>query len=441
MPTSIKSKTRKFFYAILSFFCLLVSTLSTFSQSIQYTNLSFSETLAKAKIKNQIIFIQLDSDCLPCNSVADKGLSGNEIGELFARFFCIKIAYNTDDYRKLLSKYLIYPNLPTSLFIDSEGNYLTSLNNFSSSDQSEYFKLAAKALVNKENPPFKKYTEALSREKYSKEILKQYIIKLNEQNFKIDDLLEKYVEEMTIKELDNEIELEFLIRSCPIINSRTFQLIRQNSSLYNKVFESFPMDDRKMINQKIIAKSKSKAFREKDNNYLSIVLNFLYGSYGKDTKEGFKARQKMQLEYYKETKDLRSYFNSAKGYYFSYFEKLNIDSLCKSELNQTIQRPDGSILRGGRLYQTGNQLNEIAFTIYELSNDKEQLGFALKLSEKTLGYNAPEFIDTYARILYRLGGKKDAIDWQKKAIAISDSLHRQNDELKEALTKMQSSTL
>jgi hypothetical protein len=440
-PISIKSKPSFFFYSTFLLLCIFCFATEAIGQPLQYANLSFSEALAKAKSKNQIVFIQLESDCLQCNSVADKGLSGNDIGELFAKFICIKVPNTTEDYQNLLNQYRIYPNLPTSLFIDSEGNYLSSLNNFSTSNRNEYFKLAAKAMANKDDPPFKKYTEALKHEKYNKELLRQYITKLNEQNFNVDDLLEKYILEMNIKELDDENEVAFLIRSCPIINSRTYQLIRQNLILYNKVFESFPMEERILINRKIIAKSKSKAFREKDSNYLSSVLNFLYGSYGKDNIKGYKARQKMQLDYYKETKDSRFFFNMAKNYYSSYLEKINIDSISKAELNQTIQGPDGLVMKGGQLYQTGNELNDIAFAIYELSNDKEQLGFALTLSEKTLEYNVPAFIDTYARILYRLGGKKDAIEWQQKAISIGDSMHQPNEELKKVLVEMQNGTL
>jgi hypothetical protein len=440
-PISIKSKPRGLFFPtflLLSIFCFASDVIG---QPLEYVNLNFSEALTNAKSKNQIIFIQLESDCLQCNSVADNGLSGKEIGELFAKFICIKVANNTDDYQNLLRQYRIYPNLPSSLFVDSEGNYLASINNFSTSNRNEYFKLAAKALANKENPPFKIYTEALSHEKYNKELLKQYISKLNEKNLNVDDLLEKYIREITIKELDDETELAFLIRSCPIINSRTYQLIRQNSYLYNKVFESLPMEERKMINQKIIAKSRSKAVREKDRNYLNAVSNFLSGSYGNNNKEGVKASQKMQLDFYKETKDLRLYFSLAKSYYSFFLEKINIDSLRKAELNQTMQLPDGAIMKGGPLYQTGNQLNDIAFAIYELSNDKEQLGFALKLSEKTLEYNVPSFIDTYARILYRLGGKKDAIEWQQKAVSIGDSMRQPNDELKKVLVEMQTGIL
>ena len=118
-----------------------------------------------------------------------------------------------------------------------------------------------------------------------------------------------------------------------------------------------------------------------------------------------------------------------------------MDSVCKAELNQTFKRPDGAIIKGGSLYQIGNQLNNMAFSISELSCDKEYLGFALKLSEQTLRYNYPPYIDTYAQILYKLGGRKDAIDWQQKAIDLSDSLHQPGNQLKEVLVKMKNGSL
>jgi tetratricopeptide (TPR) repeat protein len=118
-----------------------------------------------------------------------------------------------------------------------------------------------------------------------------------------------------------------------------------------------------------------------------------------------------------------------------------MDSVCKAELNQAFKRPDGAIIRGGSLYQIGNQLNNMAFSISELSCDKEYLGFALKLSEQTLRYNYPPYIDTYAQILYKLGGRKDAIDWQQKAIDLSDSLHQPSNQLKEVLVKIKNGSL
>lgn len=439
--TPINKKTKDYFFSTLLLICIFCFVTDATSQPLQYANLSFSEALDKAKITNQIVFVQLESDCQPCNSVADKGISGSEINELFSKFICIKASYNTEDYQKILLTYRIYPNLPSSIFVDSEGNYLSSLNNFSTTNRNEYFKLAAKALANKENPPFETFTKALALKEYNKELLIKYIVKLNEQNFNVEDLVGKYIDALTIKELENENELAFLIRTSPIINSKTFRLIRQNNDLYNKVFESFPQEDRKTINQKIIARSKEKAFREKDCNYMYAVSNFLSGSYGEDLVSARNASTKLELEFLKEMKDFKQYFNRAHFYYQNSLDKLNMDSVRIAEMSSSYQRPDGMIIKGGSLYHYGNILNEIAFSICEMSNDKEQLGFALKLSEKTLEYNMPAFIDTYARILYRLGGKRDAIYWQQKAVTISDSLHQQNNELEEVLIKMKNNTL
>ena len=319
---------------------------------------------------------------------------------------------------------------------------MASLNNFSTSNKNEYFKLAAKALATKENPPFKPYTEAIAKNSLQRESLKTFITKLNEQNFNTDSLLENYIENLTIRELRDESELSFLIQSAPLINSRVYNLIRQDYPLFKKVFESFPMEERIKINQKIFTKSKNKLFEEKNQDDLYPVTNFLQGMYGENKKEGYRAVEKFNLQYYKEVKkDHKTYYNIAQNYYRNYYSKLNIDSVIGIEMNRIIKRPDGSFTKGGMLYQTGNELNDIAFTIYESTDDKEKLAFALKLSEMTLKYNVPAFIDTYARILYRFGGKKDAIDWQKRAIAISDSLHLVQNGLKEALTKMQAGTL
>ncbi|MCX6221163.1 MAG: hypothetical protein NTZ69_09240 [Bacteroidia bacterium] len=427
--------------SVLLVFALCFST-NVNAQSLKFENLSFNEALSKATKTNQILFIQLESDCLQCNDVAESGLSGDELSALFSKFICLKVLNNSEDYKQILSSYYLYPNLPTSLFVDSKGNYLASLNNFSTSNKNEYFKLAAKALATKENPPFKPYTEAIAKNGLQRESLKTFITKLNEQNFNTDSLIENYIENLTIRELRDESELSFLIQSAPLVNSRVYNLIRQDYPLFKKVFESFPMEERIKINQKVLTKSKSKLFREKSQDYLYYVNNFIRGMYGESKREGFKAAEKLDLEFYKEVKkDFNTYYNLSRGYFREFYSKLNIDSVRTVEMNRIIKRPDGSFTKGGFLYQTGNELNDIAFTIFESTDDKEKLAFALKLSEMTLKYNVPAFIDTYARILYRFGGKKDAIDWQKKAIAISDSLHLMQNGLKEALTKMQAGTL
>jgi hypothetical protein len=435
------SKIGYFFIPTFLLLILICIVDTAVGQPLKYDKLNYDLAVAKAKISRQIIFIQLESDCNTCNLVADSGLSGDEIGSLFSKFICIKVEKESADYKSILAKYLIYPELPTSLFIDGKENYLASMNNFSTSNKNEYIRLAARALVAKEDPPFRTYTDALMRNICNKACLKEYIIGLNNLNLNVDSLVGRYMDLLTVGELSNESEIAFFIRTAPLINSRVYNLIRLDNPVYSKVFSGLPPEERLRINQRIIAKSKSKAFREKNRNYLYYVGSYLAGSYGDNHKEGLKASQRLNLEFFKLYKDTTSYFQNAKYYYDQFFRKLNLDSIRSVEMNRIVRRQDGAIIRGGSLYQTGNDLNEIAYSIFELCRDKEQLAFALKISENTLKYNLPEYFDTYARILYRLGGRKDAIDWQKKAISIRDSLMLPGSEYKEALAKMEAGTL
>jgi hypothetical protein len=433
-----KSSIRIFFIFI---FLLLNYPIFVNGQRLNYENLNFSEALAKAKKTHQLVFIQLGSECKQCDSVAVKGLSGKEVNQVYEKFICIKTEQNTDDYKKIISDYRLKPNYPSSLFIDPHGNYLAAMLNKSTSNPFEYVKLALTATAAEKNPPFKIYTDAISKNKADKNLLKEYITKLIDANLEIGDLAEKYAGALTLKELVDSTELKFLIRTTPLLNSNLYRLLHTNVELYSKVFESFPKEERIRINQKIIRLSKEKAFKEKDRNLMHAISYYIRGTYGKDYKTGNKAASFFEMEFYETIKDSMMYYNHAKNYYQNYIQNLKIDSVCNAELNQMVKRADGAIMKGGRLYYTGNQLNRMAFTIQKLTSDKEQLGFGLKLSEQTLRYNYPPYIDTYAQILYKLGAKKDAMDWQKKAVDLSEKMYMPNESYKEVLLKMNNDSL
>lgn len=427
-------------YSVLFVFILCFTT-NVNAQYLKFENLSFNEALEKASKTNQILFIQIESECLSCDAMAERALSSHEIKEFFAQFICIKVLHNSTDYQKLLESYFLYPSYPFSIFIDSKGNYLSSFNNFSTANWKLYIDLANKALAAKENPPFTAYMAALTKNDTKRELLKEFIIKLSEQNFNSDSLLDKYIESLTIKELSNEAELNFIFHCAPVIGSKAFKAMQQDLPVFRKVFETIPAEERIKINQKIFQKSKIKLFRSKDETYLYSVGNFLKTMYGEDKKEANRAETAFRLEFFKVAKkDFETYYQIAHGFYNYHYSKLNMDTIRIKEMSRIINLPNG-VIKGVELYQTGNEFNNIACTIVESTSDKEQLGFALKLSEKTLKYNVPTYFDTYARILYRLGGRKDAIDWQKKAITTSDSLNLPNRELIEALSKMKAGTL
>jgi thioredoxin-related protein len=66
--------------------------------------------------------------------------------------------------------------------------------------------------------------------------------------------------------------------------------------------------------------------------------------------------------------------------------------------------------------------NSVAWDIFLYAKDPKLISEGIKLMEKNIIGNPlaeAEDIDTYANLLYKLGNKKDAIYWQKKAVELS----------------------
>lgn len=67
---------------------------------------------------------------------------------------------------------------------------------------------------------------------------------------------------------------------------------------------------------------------------------------------------------------------------------------------------------------SSDELNNCAWLIFANCNDKEILKKALQWSKQSFTNQEridPNFMDTYANLLYKLGRKKEAIEWEQKA--------------------------
>lgn len=411
-----------------------------YGQAIRYEALSFSDALKKAKHTKQIVFVQMVSDCEECNTVADKGLSGDDVAAIFSRFICIRVLPGSDDYLKISEQYRISPVYPTSLFLNHEGHMLEIMYNLSTSQTSEYVKHTAMAMANRNKPPLAKYVKKYSSGNYDIGFLEEYILKLLEYRFNTDDLLEEYVGQLTIDSLFSENKLKFIMKAAPIIDSRIYKLIRFDHNYFDSIFMSLPLKERVMINNRIIQKSRQKAYQEKNMAYMHKVANYTQGTY-RDYQKGNQAYTNNMLDFYKEIKDTTRYILFAESYYERHIKELDMDSICKIEKESYIDIKDGKRIMGGRLLKVGNQINKMAWTIYELTDDPEHLGMALKWAESVLIYQNPAYHDTYAHILYKLGAKEKAIEWQQKAIELSDSLNHPNEDIKLELSKMKQGKL
>lgn len=69
---------------------------------------------------------------------------------------------------------------------------------------------------------------------------------------------------------------------------------------------------------------------------------------------------------------------------------------------------------------TPDELNNYAWTVFQNCPDMKCVAEALEWSKRSFeGNNTPGFMDTYANILYKLGRKDEAIEWEKKAMGFA----------------------
>lgn len=69
---------------------------------------------------------------------------------------------------------------------------------------------------------------------------------------------------------------------------------------------------------------------------------------------------------------------------------------------------------------TPSQLNTFAWTMFENSTDRDCLMAALSWSKKSIMEELNSaYLDTYANLLYKIGEREKAIQWQQKAIELA----------------------
>ncbi len=392
--------------------------LISLGQPLTFSDISFEEALKRAKKSNCIVFIQLDSKCIQCNEVAYKGLSGSDISQLFEKIICIRIEYNSEEYKIIAPRYRILNHLPTSLFVDKNGYFLNAVSNQSTTRSEVYVNAAQKALENEKKPPLKDFFKNYESKNYNNKILKDYISALDKYLFITDDLVDEYVGNLTVDTLFTIDQIRTIYRMAPIIGSRAYKLYRFDHELLSLAIDSLESKERLNINRMTIRKSKDKAIEEKDLNYARKVSNFLRGTY-KDYNKGYRYGNKFMLDYYREVKDTNRYISSATRYYDQYFKNLDIDSIAFAERTKFYKNEDIKVFYSTKSLKTGTQINNMVWAIYEMTDDPEILGRILKWSEKTLAYEFAPFTDTYAHVLYKIGNKEDALKWEKEAVIIN----------------------
>lgn len=427
---------------IVIFILLVASCLPGFSQ-INFERLTtWEEASKRARLEKKLVFLHLeDEKCTRCNEVAAAAFASDAVKEKFAlNFVSIRVNIESEQGKKLAEKFDVQ-KAPVSLFIDASGNVLNRYPG-SSSAGFVYVEQADIALSRKDGKQLSDYKKQYDAGERSLQLLEGYIKKRKEASLPVEDLLDQYVGKLTVDSLSSYRVVKFIYGSGPTLDSRAYLMLQMasNRKLIDSLYKTITKAEAGAVNNAIITASFQKAVRKKDRELIYQVANFTRMSHGPQYENGSLGYFRNMVRFYHEIKDTALYIREASGFLDRTHMNLTADSLRRMDEREMKARMAQFSGKGSNAQQMPGfappsqfyhmDLNEHAWHVYEMSNKVADLERALKWSYQSQEFfnslyrntahpmrlGNPAYIDTYAQILYKLGRKEEAIEWQTRAV-------------------------
>ena len=433
---------------------LVASNATAFAQ-VQFESLSFEQALLTARQAGKMLFVQFESpSCDQCNEVADKAFEDARLGnQLKQGFICIKIDAKNPDRNNIANLY-DKGNFFGTLFIAADGSLI---HNFpkTTTMADAYIKEIDQALTKAgEGLRLTQLEKQRNQDKNNMFLTEQLLLLRKSLYLDTDTLLDDYVSILPADSLESPSTLSFIAQQAPVIGSKADLVLRKDYSLFMNAWNTLPLPVRIGINNRIIYKSLRKAVRDRNLEYAYKVAAFARNTHNESPQSGAKAYDYNLLEYYHQTKDTLNYLVRVINYYDKYYMIVSVDSIKrKDSLNRTVllskqegektMRGDSVVYKKTISFAPSTQvftwnLNEGAWTLYTWSNDQVHLKKALQwASRATEFFESPDATDTYARLLYKIGNRNEAIQQEIKAIDLKKKRGYNTAGLEKVLANMQ----
>ncbi|MCU0404681.1 MAG: DUF255 domain-containing protein [Chitinophagaceae bacterium] len=412
--------------AIKQFLPLLFTIISCITYAQEPAGMKFveanswEEVVAKAKAENKYIFLDAYTTwCGPCIMMAKKIFPLPEVGAFYnENFINLKVQLDTtskdNDHVKqwykdgsMLAKKYGISAYPTYLFFSPAGEAVHRA--IGSSDAQTFINKGKDAL----DPDKQYYRLATEFENGNRDagFLRKLI--LAAQNVYDRKNLPVYANAFykAEKNLLSGENLKLLVDLTTTPADTGFQLMMQYPDKFNEALGQPYASQRKVM---------------------SIIMSnevFPFLSEGKDLKKEDPDWEKMTADLKRKYSNLgemavlngKAMFYRAKGDYVKFSEAVS------------------ALMLNHEAVVEADMLNEYAWNIFEDCNDIQCLQKALAWSKKSIEKNKedPMFMDTYANLLHKSGNTKDAIVWQKKAIAQLKANGEDAGDFEETLSKME----
>ena len=272
--------------------------------------------------------------------------------------------------------------------------------------------------------------------------MKAFIKKRQEALLPTGDLLNEYVGKLQVESLTNFAAIKFIYQQGPTLDSRAYKLIQAlvPHSVIDSLYRSVPPKEAVAFNNGIIVNIFRRAVETKNQQLAYQSANYSQGTFRKNYGMGRIYFQRNMLKYHFMVKDTNSYFAECRQFLDQNHLLMTVDSLKRMDeaefkknlADQTPVGPAGEKI--AILFSPPSQifhieLNEHAWNYYQMNNNQNDLERALMWSKRSMEWHEelrrdknhlpqgnPAYIDTYAHLLYKLGRRKESIEWQTKVV-------------------------
>ena len=325
-----------------------------------------------------------------------------------------------------------------------------------------YLEKAEEALTKNRERPLKALADAYAKGDRSSGFMRTYIDRLRELGLSNAEPLDAYVASLPADSLKSGQVLRFIFEQAPIVGSKADSVFRRTYPKVDSLYKAVGWNKAVELNNRITNNSLRKAIKDKNVQLASRTANFRLRTYQNDYKNGLAAHNWVMMRYFRGVQDTIQYLRMASDYYDKQFMTARVDSVQKLDELESQRRmrgefpgPNGSVTRPSSPGQVisvvafpntqrfVSALNQAAWEFQEMTRDSVYLNKALTWSKRSLEYREDgSLMDTYAHILYRLGRKEEALEWQQKAVKKEKERNTPIvTSLEESLKKMKAGTL
>ena len=359
----------------------LLWSIATFAQGgegIQFTSDAWATILKKATDENKLIFLDAYTTwCGPCKKMTKEVFVQKSVGDYFnQKFINVKMDMEKGEGVAIAEKYSIKV-YPTLLFIAGDGNLIHRTAGYHTVPQ--FLELGETAT----NPNGslssldKRYAEG-DREA---DFLFDYThAKYDAMDGSHSAVAEEYL--ATQEDWNSDKNLKFIFYFVDNVDSKLFDYIIDNRPAFEEKFGQRP------VIKKVQDLIYSQIYDVKGSSSLDQIDKLFKKVYPDNAK---KLSSNFRMSYYRNAEDWTNYTKSAT----KHFKKHN-------------PSPD--------------ELNDAAWTVFEVTEDKKILKQAMKWAKKSIKLDNNFFNnDTLAAIYFKLGDKSKAISAAKNAIDLAKS--------------------